>query len=60
MNDLERPVTKLKDVGVKVAPQPKIITVEGHDYRTAFAVNQGDYRVELLERGTMEVVDVVW
>jgi hypothetical protein len=35
------------------------MTVEEHDYHTAFTVNQGDYRVELLERGMMEVVDVV-
>ena len=31
------------------------MTVEGHDYHIAFTVNQGDYRVKLLERGTMKV-----
>jgi lactoylglutathione lyase len=43
MNDLERSVKKLVDVGVKVVGQPKTMTVEGHDYRIAFVVDPDGY-----------------
>ncbi len=35
------------------------MTIEGHDYRIAIVVNPDGYRVELVERGTMEVGDLI-
>jgi lactoylglutathione lyase len=59
VDDLEGTVAKLEGVGVEVAIQPKTMTVEGHDYRIAFVVDPDGYRVELIERGTMKVGDIV-
>ena len=43
MDDLERSVKKLEDVGIKAARQPKTMTVEGHDHRIAFVVDSDGY-----------------
>jgi lactoylglutathione lyase len=59
VDDLEGTVAKLEEAGVEVALQPKTMTVEGHDYRIAFVVDPDGYRVELVERGTMKVGDIV-
>ena len=50
---------KLEEAGVEVALQPKTVSVEGHDYRIAFVMNQDGYTVELVERGTMKVGDLI-
>lgn len=35
------------------------MTVEGHDYRIAFVKDPEGYRIELVERDTMKVGDIV-
>ncbi len=42
-----------------MALEPKTITVEGHDYRLSFDKDPDGYRVELVERGTMKVGEIV-
>ena len=59
VEDLEETVSKLEEEGVEVALQPKTMTVEGHDYRIAFIADPDGYRIELIERGTMKVGEVV-
>ena len=59
VDDLEETVGRLKEQGVEVAVEPKTMTVEGHDYRIAFVVDPDGYRVELVERGTMKVGDLI-
>ena len=59
VDDLEGTVGRLKEQGVEVAVEPKTMTVEGHDYRIAFVVDPDGYRVELVERGTMKVGDLI-
>jgi lactoylglutathione lyase len=59
VDDLKGKVAKLEEAGVEVALQPKTMTVEGHDYRIAFVVDPDGYRVELVERGTMKVGDII-
>ena len=59
VDDLEGTVAKLKEQGVEVALEPKTMTVEGHDYHIAFIKDPDGYRVELVERGTMKVGDMI-
>jgi lactoylglutathione lyase len=59
VEDLEGTVTKLKDQGVEVIVEPKTLTVDGHDYKIAFVADPDGYRVELVERGTMKVGDII-
>ncbi len=59
VDDLEGMVGRLKEQGVEVAVEPKTMTVDGHDYRIAFVVDPDGYRVELVERGTMKVGDLI-
>lgn len=59
VDDLEGTVSGLERAGVEVALAPKTMTVEGHDYKIAFVVDPDGYRVELIERGTMKVGDIV-
>ena len=59
VDDLEATVAKLKERGVEVALEPKTMTVEGHDYRIAFVKDPDGYRIELIERGTMKVGNIV-
>lgn len=59
VDDLEGTVRELKEGGVEVALEPKTMTVEGHDYRIAFVKDPDGYRVELIERGTMKVGDII-
>ncbi|CAN5864154.1 VOC family protein [soil metagenome] len=59
VDDLEDTVSKLEKGGVEVAQQPTTMTVEGHDYRIAFVVDPDGYRIELIERGTMKVGDII-
>ncbi|MCA3748499.1 MAG: VOC family protein [Rubrobacter sp.] len=55
VDDLEGTVARLAEQGVKVAVEPKTLTVDGHDYRIAFVEDPDGYRVELVQRGTMKV-----
>lgn len=59
VDDLEGTVGELKSGGVEVALEPKTMTVEGHDYKIAFVVDPDGYRIELIERGTMKVGNIV-
>lgn len=59
VDDLEGTVSKLEEAGVEVALAPKTMTVEGHDYRIAFVVDPDGYRIELIERGTMKVGEII-
>lgn len=59
MNDLEETVARLKEQGVEVVVEPKVMTVEGHDYKISFVKDPDGYRVELVEQGTMKVGDMV-
>jgi lactoylglutathione lyase len=59
VDDLVGTVEQLKESGVEVALEPKTMTVQGHDYRIAFVVDPDGYRVELIERGTMKVGDII-
>ena len=59
VEDLAGTVAELEEQGVEVALQPKTMTVEGHDYKIAFVVDPDGYRIELIERGTMKVGDIV-
>ena len=59
VDDLEGMVGRLKEQGVGVAVEPKTMTVDGHDYKIAFVVDPDGYRVELVERGTMKVGDMI-
>ncbi len=59
VDDLEGTVGTLKEQGVEVVVEPKTMTVEGHGYRIAFVKDPDGYRVELVERGTMKVGDII-
>ncbi len=59
VDDLEGTVARLEEQGVEVALAPKTMTVEGHDYHIAFVVDPDGYRVELIQRGTMKVGEII-
>jgi lactoylglutathione lyase len=59
VDDLEGTVAELEKQGVEVALAPKTMTVEDHNYHIAFVVDPDGYRVELVERGTMKVGDLI-
>lgn len=59
VDDLEGTVSKLEEQGVEVELAPKTMTVGGHDYRIAFVVDPDGYRIELVQRGTMKVGDLI-
>lgn len=59
VDDLVGTVAGLEEAGVEVTLQPKTMTVEGHDYRIAFVKDPDGYRIELIERGTMKVGDII-
>lgn len=59
VDDLEGTVARLKEQGVRVTLEPKTLTADGHDYRIAFVEDPDGYKVELVQRGTMKVGDIV-
>lgn len=59
VGDLEGTVARLQEGGVKLTVEPKTMAVDGHDYRIAFVEDPDGYRVELVERGTMKVGDMI-
>lgn len=58
VDNLEETVADLKEQGVKVAVEPKTLTVDNNDYKISFVEDPDGYRVELVERGTMKVGDM--
>jgi lactoylglutathione lyase len=42
-----------------VTLEPKTLTANGHDYRISFVEDPDGYKVELVERGTMKVGDMI-
>ncbi len=59
VDDLEGTVARPEEQGAEVALAPKTITVGGHDYHIAFVVDSDGYRVELIQRGTMKVGEII-
>lgn len=59
VDNLEETVERLKEQGVEVVVEPKTMNVEGHDYKISFVKDPDGYRVELVQRGTMKVGDMV-
>ena len=59
VDDLEGTVERLREKGVEIVVEPKTMTVDGHDYRISFVEDPDGYRVELVERGTMKVGDMI-
>ncbi len=59
VDDLEGTVARLKEQGVRVTLEPKTLTADGHDYRIAFIEDPDGYKVELVQRGTMKVEEML-
>jgi lactoylglutathione lyase len=59
VDDLEGTVGRLKEAGVNVTLEPKTLTADGHDYRIAFVEDPDGYKVELVQRGTMKVGEMI-
>jgi len=55
VDDLEGTVSNLKEQGVNVTLEPKTLTADGNDYRIAFIEDPDGYKIELVQRGTMKV-----
>jgi lactoylglutathione lyase len=59
VDDLEGTVEDLKNAGVTVTLEPKTLTADGNDYRIAFIEDPDGYKIELVQRGTMKVGDMM-
>src|SRR3712207_6117150 len=59
VEDLEGTVANPKEQGVKVTLEPKTLTADGHDYRIAFIEDPDGYKIELVQRETMKVGDII-
>ena len=59
VDDLEGTVASLKKQGVKVTLEPKTLTADGHDYKIAFIEDPDGYKIELVQRATMKVGDII-
>ena len=59
VDDLEGTVAGLKEQGVRVTLEPKTLSADGHDYRFAFIQDPDGYKVELVQRGTMKVGEML-
>ena len=59
VDDLEGIVARIKEQGVRVTLEPKTLTADGHDYRIAFIEDPDGYKVELVQRGTMKVGEIL-
>lgn len=55
VNDLEETMNRLKDQGVDITLEPKTLTADGNDYKIAFIEDPDGYKIELVQRGTMKV-----
>ena len=59
VDDLEGTVSTLKEQGVNVTLEPKTLTADGNDYRIAFIEDPDGYKIELVQRGTMKVGEMM-
>jgi lactoylglutathione lyase len=59
VDDLEGTVSGLKEQGVNVTLEPKTLTADGNDYRISFIEDPDGYKIELVQRGTMKVGNMV-
>ena len=57
--DLEETVSRLKEQGVNVTLEPKTLTADGNDYRISFIEDPDGYKIELVQRGTMKVGEMI-
>jgi lactoylglutathione lyase len=55
VDDLEGTVSTLKEQGVNMTLEPKTLTADGNDYRISFIEDPDGYKIELVQRGTMKV-----
>ena len=59
VDDLEGTVASLEEQDVTVTLQPKALTANGHDYKIAFIEDPEGYKIELVQRQTMKVGDLI-
>ncbi len=59
VDDLEGTISSLKDGGVNVTLEPKTLTADGNDYRISFIEDPDGYKIELVQRGTMKVGEMM-
>ena len=59
VDDLEGTISTLKEQGVNVTLEPKTLTADGKDYRIASIEDPDGYKIELVQRGTMKVGDMM-
>ena len=59
VDDLEGTVEGLKGRGINVTLEPKTLTADGNDYRIAFIEDPDGYKIELVQRGTMKVGNIM-
>lgn len=59
VDDLEGTVVSLKEQDVPVTLEPKTLTADGHDYKIAFIEDPDGYKIELVQRGTMKVGNLI-
>jgi lactoylglutathione lyase len=59
VDDLEGTISTLKEQGVNVTLEPKTLTADGNDYRISFIEDPDGYKIELVQRGTMKVGDMI-
>ena len=59
VDDLEGTISTLKEQGVNVTLEPKTLTADGNDYRIAFIEDPDGYKIELVQRGTMKVGEMM-
>ena len=52
-------MASLKEHGVKAPLEPKTLAADGHDYRIAFIEDPDGYKIELVQRETMKVGDII-
>ena len=59
VDDLEETVSRLKEQDVNINLEPKTLTADGNDYKIAFIEDPDGYKIELVQRGTMKVGDMM-
>ena len=59
VDDLEATVSRLKEQGVNVTLEPKTLTADENDYRISFIEDPDGYKIELVQRGTMKVGEMM-
>jgi hypothetical protein len=54
---VESKLASFKEQGATL--EPKTLTADGHDYKIAFIEDPHGYKIELVQRETMEVEDII-